>query len=164
MTSIFFFKQKTAYEMRISDWSSDVCSSDLSDPYVRIVKLFKSANASYRAGRLYLAIAAAEDKPVVQAFVRRVSERRMNYLYDCYCALGFAPPIARHWARFAYATFMGNLQIGRDTPDLMPADAEFSEYVKLMIKTLIPRSASMAVAEEHSSFSADPASSHATGD
>src|SRR3546814_3536547 len=32
---IFFFKQKTAYEMRISDWSSDVCSSDLpkSVPY-----------------------------------------------------------------------------------------------------------------------------------
>src|SRR3546814_2935601 len=33
----FFFKQKTAYEMRISDWSSDVCSSDLADP-VRIDK------------------------------------------------------------------------------------------------------------------------------
>src|SRR3546814_13252717 len=30
---MFFFKQKTAYEMRISDWSSDVCSSDL--PYLR---------------------------------------------------------------------------------------------------------------------------------
>src|SRR3546814_16438299 len=29
MLSILFFKQKTAYEMRISDWSSDVCSSDL---------------------------------------------------------------------------------------------------------------------------------------
>src|SRR3546814_850602 len=29
--SIFFFKQKTANEMRISDWSSDVCSSDLLD-------------------------------------------------------------------------------------------------------------------------------------
>src|SRR3546814_7872960 len=28
----FFFKQKTAYEMRISDWSSDVCSSDLHLP------------------------------------------------------------------------------------------------------------------------------------
>src|SRR3546814_1807229 len=28
----FFFKQKTAYEMRISDWSSDVCSSDLDHP------------------------------------------------------------------------------------------------------------------------------------
>src|SRR3546814_3644401 len=31
MCSFFFFKQKTAYEMRISDWSSDVCSSDLSE-------------------------------------------------------------------------------------------------------------------------------------
>src|SRR3546814_5267286 len=29
MFLLFFFKQKTAYEMRISDWSSDVCSSDL---------------------------------------------------------------------------------------------------------------------------------------
>src|SRR3546814_6150401 len=29
MMCFFFFKQKTAYEMRISDWSSDVCSSDL---------------------------------------------------------------------------------------------------------------------------------------
>src|SRR3546814_17140632 len=28
---VFFFKQKTAYELRISDWSSDVCSSDLAD-------------------------------------------------------------------------------------------------------------------------------------
>src|SRR3546814_7681138 len=32
----FFFKQKTAYEMRISDWSSDVCSSDLLKIHVRI--------------------------------------------------------------------------------------------------------------------------------
>src|SRR3546814_2183708 len=30
----FFFKQKTAYEMRISDWSSDVCSSDLVKDYL----------------------------------------------------------------------------------------------------------------------------------
>src|SRR3546814_9222996 len=29
MLVVFFFKQKTAYDMRISDWSSDVCSSDL---------------------------------------------------------------------------------------------------------------------------------------
>src|SRR3546814_5516264 len=31
---LFFFKQKTAYEMRISDWSSDVCSSDLPGAFV----------------------------------------------------------------------------------------------------------------------------------
>src|SRR3546814_4784917 len=33
---IFFFKQKTAYEMRISDWSSDVCSSDLRDHQIAV--------------------------------------------------------------------------------------------------------------------------------
>src|SRR3546814_2977697 len=33
---LFFFKQKTAYEMRISDWSSDVCSSDLQIAGLRV--------------------------------------------------------------------------------------------------------------------------------
>src|SRR3546814_17325260 len=36
---VFFFKQKTAYEMRISDWSSDVCSSDL-NPDPRVVNAY----------------------------------------------------------------------------------------------------------------------------
>src|SRR3546814_12928931 len=35
MRFFFFFKQKTAYEMRISDWSSDVCSSDLREAFTR---------------------------------------------------------------------------------------------------------------------------------
>src|SRR3546814_4337991 len=40
MSVFFFFKQKTAYEMRISDWSSDVCSSDLQrDQWNRIKEL-----------------------------------------------------------------------------------------------------------------------------
>src|SRR3546814_7918502 len=34
---VFLFKQKTAYEMRISDWSSDVCSSDLQARGLRLV-------------------------------------------------------------------------------------------------------------------------------
>src|SRR3546814_15935348 len=36
--AFFFFKQKTAYDMRISDWSSDVCSSDL-DPVERVDRI-----------------------------------------------------------------------------------------------------------------------------
>src|SRR3546814_1567796 len=37
MYVFFFFKQKTAYEMRISDWSSDVCSSDLAPQVMKRV-------------------------------------------------------------------------------------------------------------------------------
>src|SRR3546814_4247348 len=37
MFCFFFFKQKTAYEMRISDWSSDVCSSDLLSEGLKVI-------------------------------------------------------------------------------------------------------------------------------
>src|SRR3546814_4277165 len=47
-----FFKQKTAYEMRISDWSSDVCSSDLPEqdqvPPVRAIGQRAEGQAQYR--------------------------------------------------------------------------------------------------------------------
>src|SRR3546814_1192667 len=54
----FFFKQKTAYEMRISDWSSDVCSSDLSHPQtpLQIFRLFSyrtCCTAPYRNERSF---------------------------------------------------------------------------------------------------------------
>src|SRR3546814_986507 len=39
---IFLFKQKTAYEMRISDWSSDVCSSDLAVAYAGRILAFSA--------------------------------------------------------------------------------------------------------------------------
>src|SRR3546814_10118476 len=38
---VIFFKQKTAYELRISDWSSDVCSSDLSNTVENFFSIFK---------------------------------------------------------------------------------------------------------------------------
>src|SRR3546814_8179664 len=41
----FFFKQKTAYELRISDWSSDVCSSDLAVTCVNGEKLVAKVSA-----------------------------------------------------------------------------------------------------------------------
>src|SRR3546814_3008193 len=58
---LFFFKRKTAYEMRISDWSSDVCSSDLdhADFLGRVVLQQAPqhvAHAVDRAGRLALLV------------------------------------------------------------------------------------------------------------
>src|SRR3546814_5259291 len=50
MWCIFFVKQKTAYEMRISDWSSDVCSSDL--PKEDAQHKHRSAPVSKRGIRL----------------------------------------------------------------------------------------------------------------
>src|SRR3546814_15423012 len=49
----FFFKQKTAYEMRISDWSSDVCSSDLTPAYL-YEAMVGAEEPLYRTGGLEL--------------------------------------------------------------------------------------------------------------
>src|SRR3546814_6756842 len=58
----FFFKQKTAYEMRISDWSSDVCSSDLAIALALFAWLLTlhptAAGRTYAAyGGMYIAVA-----------------------------------------------------------------------------------------------------------
>src|SRR3546814_3107972 len=51
--NFFFFKQKTAYEMRISDWSSDVCSSDLTaDNRARRARSGRAATAAPPGSRL----------------------------------------------------------------------------------------------------------------
>src|SRR3546814_2524050 len=47
----FFFKQKTAYEMRISDWSSDVCSSDLNTTVVLFIMLPHARHRRLHLGR-----------------------------------------------------------------------------------------------------------------
>src|SRR3546814_7059466 len=56
----FFFKQKTAYEMRISDWSSDVCSSDL-------LILEAGAHVAVDVGRLPMHILRAAEAEVQHA-------------------------------------------------------------------------------------------------
>src|SRR3546814_13060503 len=54
----FLFKQKTAYEMRISDWSSDVCSSDLGESSSVVTCLDGHAMARRGRGGAALAVAA----------------------------------------------------------------------------------------------------------
>src|SRR3546814_6458734 len=52
MIVFFFCKQKTAYEMRISDWSSDVCSSDLKAEPVRLAIFGAAIGLGFLAGKM----------------------------------------------------------------------------------------------------------------
>src|SRR3546814_19795017 len=52
---VFFFKQKTAYEMRISDWSSDVCSSDLVPHFLAAASMGQVSRGPYADVNLSLA-------------------------------------------------------------------------------------------------------------
>src|SRR3546814_2060258 len=78
----FFFKQKTAYEMRISDWSSDVCSSDLDQvclvPFVRIAApdARKVGSGALRPPLERMVIHAFRCQAVVAIAFDLVAERR----------------------------------------------------------------------------------------
>src|SRR3546814_7739269 len=71
MMAVFFFKQKTAYEMRISDWSSDVCSSDLDESSWR-----GRANVAYESADELL---KAKFGGLVRSTTREFLSRQTNY-------------------------------------------------------------------------------------
>src|SRR3546814_3149954 len=88
----FFFKQKTAYEMRISDWSSDVCSSDLHEGAVQrergifLAKCAIGANGQQSFAAALAPIADGDrrrrradiDQPLAGSPGRRSEERRVG--------------------------------------------------------------------------------------
>src|SRR3546814_13776176 len=81
---VFFFKQKTAYEMRISDWSSDVCSSDLNllrgralIAARRLVEVRKRSGKAAKPNKLVGKNAATTPEGLVKAFQEDTERKRM---------------------------------------------------------------------------------------
>src|SRR3546814_18845614 len=83
--NVFYFKQKTAYEMRISDRSSDVCSSDLKRDQLQLLALPQERDAAWllSEGQLYAAdgrrctsilyLQHAQDRPSVLSDIRNAA-------------------------------------------------------------------------------------------
>src|SRR3546814_15866249 len=93
----FFFKQKTAYEMRISDWSSDVCSSDLLPP-LRVAGLLEAARGALAqlsdAEMLVTRLEAYPERDTAFAMARATSRQAVEDLIE-----GIDQGLARHAAR-----------------------------------------------------------------
>src|SRR3546814_6936593 len=78
--SVFFFKQKSAYEMRISDWSSDVCSSDLGvDGNPAALQI-----AENQFKRIVIADLNLEPKPVAALPPISVFKSDPNWIFDSF--------------------------------------------------------------------------------
>src|SRR3546814_18070537 len=112
---VFFCKQKTAYEMRISDWSSDVCSSDLEF-------------AGTAAGAEFI---GARDRKGVPSFAKDYRYKFKTYQWQAQLS---------HWGQ--RLTYIGHLQ-RNDIPTINPFDpaAVFdSPYGPLMVTDALGRS------------------------
>src|SRR3546814_1988294 len=81
----FFFKQKTAYEMRISDWSSDVCSSDL------------GRNKRMTRAEAYAWMASTLAIPPEQAHIGMLNERQCEALILAVKNYKHVVQHATHW-------------------------------------------------------------------
>ncbi|MGJ8668057.1 MAG: TetR/AcrR family transcriptional regulator [Oceanococcus sp.] len=111
---------------------------NIADPRQRLQQVFRVANSGFRNGRLTGVFAAASSDPLIGPVVERVAKNRLDFLVDCYATLGYPAEEARRWAMFAYATFMGTLQLRRDDPNALPRGRALNEYVRLCMESLIP--------------------------
>lgn len=107
-------------------------------PRERIHTFFRSAaNTDARSERILLALSGSKHASA-RTCVQRVTEAWRAYIENCYRGLGMDPASARNWATFAYSTFMGTVRMRRDNPDALPSGAQFNDYLRFLIRTLIP--------------------------
>src|SRR3546814_997758 len=74
----FFFKQKTAYELRISDWSSDVCSSDLTGGVLDVRKGMQTLGRLRRLGTQGVCRHRPDEEDMVGHVQRRPGDARIG--------------------------------------------------------------------------------------
>src|SRR3546814_2515449 len=129
---IFFFKQKTAYEMRISDWSSDVCSSDLLAVLPQELWILVVVMAVLESTRVFrLGRAVAMDVAVME-FVeaaRLRGEGRLWIIFREILPNTLSPLLAEFGLRFAFAVlFLSTISfLGLG---IQPPEADWGGIVK----------------------------------
>ncbi|UYM06713.1 TetR/AcrR family transcriptional regulator [Solicola gregarius] len=96
----------------------------IADPGERLRTLLTHALDIEALSRLEPAIVAHAGDPVVAPILRRVTERRVDFLAEVYAELGYDRGDARHQALVAYAAYTGWLQLRSTAPDVLPELAD----------------------------------------
>src|SRR3546814_9424585 len=126
----FFFKQKTAYERRISDWSSDVCSSDLKCPCSHAALHNRqnigtlATNTLGSAGQCAREPGSSMIRPIANALLRDVRQRaEAKHLRAvasrCDAFLTSYPKCGRTWLRYLLSHYLAETVGLGFQPDLV---------------------------------------------
>lgn len=124
------------WEARDTEGVIDAAASG--GPRERLHALFVAVHRPARGAALHVALSAAADHPVVQPYLRRVSQRRIAYMERCLLELGLGASDARSRATLAYAAYVGFLHLGRESPDSVPRGRALAAYRDHFIATLLP--------------------------
>lgn len=93
------------------------------DPAARLRRLFTEATDSSIEDRTEIALLATAEHPRVAAALRRVTERRIEYLRAQFEQVGLAPAEARNRALLAFTAWLGYVQLAHSAPNVLPAGA-----------------------------------------
>ena len=110
----------------------------ISDPRLRLRDLFQLVAHELRPHVVYSELLKALDHPVVKPVLRRVSQRRLDYLTASFRQAGLGRMDAQNRARLAYAAYVGFLQLSLQLEQPRLQHDEFEAYVSHVINTLIP--------------------------
>lgn len=102
------------------------------DPAARLRTLFDHVVRTRDTAAVELALLADAGDPLVAATLRRVSQRRIAFLTECFRELGATPARARHRALAAYASYLGIGQLQRQLPDVLASNITGLRRVLLM--------------------------------
>lgn len=150
------FKDRRALiEAALERWEEEATEAAISatekvaDPRERLLRLAEEAfdhdsqvsdaseRSIFRVGAFELAVSDASEDPIVRPYLRRVTGRRIEYLEECYCALGFPLEEAHHRALLVYAAYAGTVRLFRDVPDRAPHGEAYIAYRRHLVDTLV---------------------------
>lgn len=84
-------------------------------------------------GQAEVGLLAAANDPVVGPVLRRVADKRLDFLERCFRELGFGPAQSRHRARFAYSAFLGWFELRRVAPHRAEMGREREAYERVVM-------------------------------
>lgn len=108
------------------------------DPRQRLSRLFHLVAHEAKSHIIYSELLKAMDHPVVQPVMRRVSQRRLDYLTASFRQAGLGRTEAQHRARLTYSAYIGFLQLALQMGQPRMGHDEFEAYVEHVMSTLIP--------------------------
>lgn len=94
------------------------------DPLQRLRRLFAGTVDAAARDRVEVALLSAAEDPVVGTVLRRVTERRIDYVARAFAELGLAPDEARDRALLAFSVYLGTAQLAHVAPDSLPESAD----------------------------------------
>ncbi|MGA4842496.1 TetR/AcrR family transcriptional regulator [Streptomyces sp. G45] len=105
----------------------------------RIRLLFAEAVSSASSDPLEVSLLATASHPKVAVALRRVTERRVEYVAGLFAQLGFPEPEARRRGLLAYTVYLGHAQLGHAAPSVLPGADEFGAYLDEALDVLMMR-------------------------